>query len=247
MKRIIHLALAAPILLALFSAVAVAQSESRDDVLKQIETKRAELSVLEKKFLAPSAEDRAAYAEFLRQPDTGLIRLLPREVYGNNDYKNNKSLTLRGGGAYYSFERHTHEYGYGSDIELGSGYLSVGFAGADYGMLTTLGDLPIEEISIEHSGVQFMATYNVPSEEPKARLEYRRFAAGTTVDDRRYQTRLPVAVGTTYLLRSINYDTSDVLVALRVIRRDADGSVIIAWRLLKKYPKPELARNLSGQ
>jgi len=234
-------------LLALFSAVVVAQSESRDDVLKQIEVKRAELSALEKKFLAPSAEDGAACAEFLRQPDTGLIRLLPRDVYGNIDYKNNKSLALRGGGAYYSFARHTHEYGYGSDIELGSGYLSVGFAGADYGMLTTLGDLPIEEITIEDPVVQFMATYHVPSEEPKARSEYRRFADGPTVDDRRYQTRLPVALGTTYLLRSINYDTSDVLVALRVIRRDADGSVIIAWKLLKKYPKPELARNLSAQ
>ena len=243
----IHFALAAPIVLALFSAIAVAQSESRDDVIKQIETKRAELTVLEKKFLAPADEDRAAYAEFLRQPDTGLIRLLPRDVYGRNDRTNNKSLTLNGGGAYYSFSRHTHEYGYGSDIELASGYLSVGFAGADYGMLTTLGDVPIEQVSIEHPGAQFMAAYNAPSEEPKARLEYRRFATGDTVEDRRYQTRSPVAVGTTYLLRSINYDTSDVLVAFRVTRKDTDGSVIIAWRLLKTYPKPELARNQSAQ
>jgi hypothetical protein len=233
--------------LSIISINAFAQTESRDDVLKQIETKRAELSVLEKKFLAPSEEDRAAYAEFLRQPDTGLIRLLPREVYGNNDYKNNKSLTLRGGGAYYSFARLTHEYGYGSDIELGSDYLSVGFAGADYGMLTSLGDLPIEEITREHPGVQFMAAYNVPGEEPKARSEYRRFATGATIDDRRYQTRLPVAVGTTYLLRSINYDTSDVLVAFRVIRKDSDASLIIVWKLLKKYPKPELARNKTEQ
>jgi hypothetical protein len=72
-----------------------AQSESRGDLLKEIEMKRTELSALEKQFLAPSAEDRADYAELLRERDTGLIRLLPRETYGNNDYKNKKSLTLR--------------------------------------------------------------------------------------------------------------------------------------------------------
>ena len=224
---------------------AFAQSESRDDVLKQIETKRTELSALEKRFLAPSEEDRAAYAEFLQQPHTGLFRLLPRDVYESEVYKKNlKTLTLRGGGAYYSFARLTHEYGYGSDIELNSGYLSVGFAGADFGMLTKLVDLPFEEITLEHSGVRFLAAYNPPGELPKARIEQRRFGGrGVTIDNELYQTRMPVEVDTTYLLRSINYDTSDVLVAFRVVRKDSDGSVIIVWKLLKNYPKPELARN----
>jgi hypothetical protein len=228
--------------LSMISITAFAQSESRDDVLKQIETKRAELSVLEKKFLMPSAEDRAAHAGLLQQPHTGLIRLLPREVY--SDYKNKKSLTLPGGGAYYSFSRLTHEYGYGSDIELQQGYLSVGFAGADYGMLIRLGDLPLEEITVDHPSAHFLAAYDPPSEEPKARLEHRRFAddPGVIVDNELYQTRKPVEVGTTYLVRSIVYHRSDVLVAFRVFRKDTDGSVIVAWKLLKNYPKPELAR-----
>jgi len=49
-------------------------------------------------------------------------------------------------------------------------------------------------------------------------------------------------VNTTYLLRSIDYGTSDVLVAFRVFRKDSDGGLIIAWKLLNKFPKPELAR-----
>ncbi len=208
-----------------------AQSESRGDLLKEIEMKRTELSALEKQFLAPSAEDRADYAELLRELDTGLIRLLPRE-------------TLGGGGAYYSFARLTHEYGYGSDIELQQGYLSVGFAGADYGMLTKLGDVRIEEITLEHPGARFMAAYIPPSELAKARLEYKRFGgAGITVDNELYQARVPAEINTTYLLRSINYDTSDVLVAFRVVRKDTDGSLILVWRLLKNYTKPILARN----
>src|SRR5437870_415951 len=107
-----------------------AQCTPREDVLKEIQAKRADLQRLEKEFLAPSEEDRAAYAEFLSLPDTGLIRLLPREVYDSEVYKkNNKTLTMRGAGAYYSFARLTHEYGYGSDLELQGGYFSVGFAG----------------------------------------------------------------------------------------------------------------------
>ena len=247
MKRIFTVAFLVIAALSVLSINVCAQSESRDDVLKQIETKRAELSALEKKFLTPSEEDRAAYAAFLGQPDTGLIRLLPREVYGNNDDKNKKSLTIRGGGAYYSFARLTHEYGYGSDIELQQGYLSVGFAGADYGMLTKLGDVSLDDISLEHPGVRFISEYRAPAKEADARLEYRRFSNGSTIDGVLYENRFPVEANTTFLLRSINYSDSDVLVAFRVVRKDTDGSVIIAWKLLKKYPVPELARNKTEQ
>jgi hypothetical protein len=173
-----------------------------------------------------------------------LIRLLPSETYGDNNYY----LTLRGGGAYYSFSRLTHEYGYGSDIELQQGYLSVGFAGADFGMLTKLGDLRLEEITLEHQGARFMAAYLPPGELAKARVEQRRFAGpGITIDNELYQARVPAEINTAYLLRSINYDTSEVLVAFRVIRKDTDGSLIIAWKLLKNYEKPVLARNMSEQ
>ena len=57
-----------------------------------------------------------------------------------------------------------------------------------------------------------------------------------------YKTHLPAIINNTYILRGIHYSDSDVLVAFRVVRKDADDSVIILWKLLKKYPKPELAR-----
>ena len=243
MKRIISVAAFAAIALSILGTNAFAQSRTREDVLNEIASKRAELQTLEKQFLSPSKEDRAAYAEFLRQPDTGLIRLLPREVYESEVYnQNRKTISMRGGGSYYSFTRLTHEYGYGSDIGLEQGFLRVGFAGVDYGMLTNLGEVPLESIVMELPSVNFLAEYTVPTAEPQARLEQRRFMNGATIDNVVYKGRLPVVVGNTYLLRSIGFDTSDVIVALRVVRKDDDGSVIIAWKLLKKYPKPQLAR-----
>lgn len=223
----------------------LAQSESQEDLLKQIEAKRADLAVLEKKLLAPSAEDRASYREFLKQEDTGLIRLLPREKYDETPDK--MTLTVRGGGAYYSFARLTHAYGYGSDIELQQGYLSVGFAGADYGIIVRSGAVSLDEISLEHPSAFFLATYKAADNEPQARIEQRRFGTGDTIDGIKYGERVKAEVGMTYILRSINYHESDLLVALKVIRQDTDGSLIIVWKLLKKFPKPELDRAIAAQ
>ena len=219
-----------------WSSSALAQSESREEVLRKIEAKRAELQVLETKFLAVSEEDSTANAEFLAQPDTGITRLLPRETFDN------KKMTIGGGGAYYSFTRRTHEYGWGTQIGFEQDTFSVSFAGADYGMLVRLGDVPLGAISLENSAAKFLASYEAASEEPKARAEYRRFADGVKIEDVLFKTHQPAILNNTYLLRGIHYSDSDVLVAFRVVRKDLDDSVIILWKLLKKYPKPVLAR-----
>jgi hypothetical protein len=200
-----------------------------------------EARVLKKGVLAPSPSDRTAFAGFLRMPNTGLIRLLPREVYDSETYHTKRRLNIRGGGAYYSFADLTHAYGFGNDIELDHNILSVGFAGADYGMLTNLGGRSLEEVTLIDPRTRFMAEYKPAKPEPDARFEFRRFQNGVTIDGVLYRSKLPVQVGTTYLLRSIVYRKSDVLVAFRVVRKDTDGSVIIAWKVLKEYRVPQLA------
>jgi len=206
------------------SLSAFAQTQSRDDILKKIESKRAELATLEKQFLSPSEEDQASHAEFLNQPDTGLIRLLPREKYDTATFKDNKkSITIRGGGAYYSFARLTHEYGYGSDIELANGMLSTGFTGGHSGSLINLGDIPLETVSLESPAARELAT-NVATKKSS-------------------QSRVPLKLNSTYLLRSVDSAPSDVLVAFKVVRIDSDESAIILWKLLKKSPVTQGARN----
>jgi hypothetical protein len=230
-------------LLLLSSITVLAQTQSREDLLKQIEAKRAELNALEKDFLSPSEEDRNTYAEFLRTPNTGLIRLLPRETYDDNANKDRQRIVTRGGGAYYSFTRLTHEYGYGSDIELAQDSLSTGFAGLDYGLLTSLGDVPLESVNLDTPTTNIFAAYNPPSEEPKIRLEQRRFQMGADLQGINVSRRAPLKLNSTYVLRSMNYRESDVLVAFRVVRIDSDKSAIILWKLLKKYPAPTVVRN----
>lgn len=288
----------------LLSSLAVlAQTQSRQDQLTEIDSKRKEIAELEKQFLAPSDEDRLRYADFLRLPDTGLIRLLPREKYDSayaqtvspptpgsfprkkaEDLHNSSlpgalipgrapsgggvapvqndaaftnlddlpsvnggslkptPITMRGGGAYYSFTTRNHEYG-GSHIQLDHGELSSGFSGANYGLLTKLGKVPLEDVNLQTPAVGPLAGYAPPAQPQEARLEQSRFREGAKIDGVKVKRSLPLQLNATYLLRAINYAQSDVLVAFRVVRIDSDRSAVILWKLLKQFPTPQLARN----
>ena len=221
------------IFITLVSTGARAQSLDRPALENDIRLLVGELKDVEQQFLAPSAKDRAKYAEFLGQADTGLIRLLPREVFEDK-------LTIRGGGAYYSFAKLTHEYGYGSDIELQQNQFSVGFAGADFGFLIRLGKIPIEEVTIDHPAAQFLSTFTAPTTEPGAREQQKRASAGFDVNGFTYQDRVKFKNKNSYLLRSIGYRNSDLLVAFRIVSQDEDRSVVIVWKILKTFPVPQL-------
>ena len=125
------------------------------DLLKQIEAKRAELAALEKRILEPSEEDRATYADFLRQPDTGLMRILPRENYERIRCQSGCAAAVL---TTLSLNATTNTRTT-SDISLEQGQLRSGFAGANYGMLTTLGDIPLENVSLETGAAQILASH----------------------------------------------------------------------------------------
>ncbi|HKR23342.1 MAG TPA: hypothetical protein VJS17_12135 [Pyrinomonadaceae bacterium] len=212
-----------------------AQAQSREDTLKALKAKRAEVSVLEQKILDVSDSDRKANAAFLKGANTGIIRLLPREKYDG------KIMTMRGGGAYYSFIHATHEYGYGSDISLESGMLSVGFAGADYGMIFNIGDVPFDQIE-EHRATRALFEYTPPTKEVDIRRDQREVYYGIERSGFNFKNRASAKINNTYLLRSLSFERSDVAVAFRVVREDIDGSIILVFKILKKFPTPELER-----
>jgi hypothetical protein len=207
--------------------------------------------------LAPSEADREMYAGFLSQGDTGLIRLLPRQ-YSGSKFAHPNLPRMVGSGAYYSFFFLSHEYGRGSDLELGTTsnyvnetelppdhYFLVGFAGNDYGFLTNAGKLSLELLTLDDPNVAFMLKYEPARTRSQVTCEYRTFRAGVENDGRTYKSSAPIETDTTYLLRSIVYNKYDVLVAFRVVRQDPDASVTIAWKLLKNFDRPSLDPTLN--
>jgi hypothetical protein len=191
------------------------------------------LSASEKLLLVAPPALKDEHSNFLQQTGTGLIRLLPRETYDGK-------LPIRGGGAYYSFKRKTHEYGYGSDLSLEGGNFMVGFAGADFGFLIDLGDIALTEVNTETGGAQYLSSFSPPKKESKARIEQRRSQEGFTEGGWSYKRSVPAQVDHTYIVRSINYRESDVLIAFRVVEIEADGSMCLLWKMLKRNGVPGL-------
>jgi hypothetical protein len=225
----------------LFHISAQTQSEDRSQTLNEIASLRKQLAEKEKLFLSPSAEDLAACAEFLKQPKTGLIRLFPGNLYVNR-------LTLHHGGASYSFFRSTHEPGMGYDIGFdkvsSSEYVPPPIAEYNFiinsGLITELGDVPLEKITLDHKGVKFLEGYLPANTRSQMNLEYQRAYYGIGKNGYIYKREVLSSLNYTYVLRSIIYNFSDVLVAFRVIRKEIDGSVVIIWKLLKQFPPPNL-------
>lgn len=206
------------------------QELSREQKLSQIKDLEAQIAkVTESLLLAPPSDFSAAESDGLQ-----VFRLNPREVYG-------RITVPQGGGCYYSFSEKSHDYQRTAQIELQQGYLSVGFAGADYGFMIDLGDRSLGEIGVESLEAKFLLDYIAPSDEPVARAEYRKLQ-GYDAEGFVYKNRFPAVVGHSYLLRAITFSRSDVLVGFRVMRRDTDGSLIIYWKPLKTFDKPELKR-----
>ena len=195
--------------------------------------------VIKKGLLAPSVQDREEYSAFLKAKHTGLIKLLPREVYDWRTYHTEKRLDIKGGGAYYSFYFLSHEYPNGSDLSFDHNNFSVGFFGTNYGALADLGSLPLEEVSADQATAAFLAQYESAPSVSGAHCESKRFRDGQNESGVLYKSSLPVHINSTYLLRSIIYFVSDQLVGFRVVRQDADGSVTIAWKLLKNWTPPQ--------
>jgi hypothetical protein len=205
--------------------------------------------LVKKGLLAPTANDWLNSAVFLRTPDTGLIVLLPERIRDQKFLESHKEIHVLGAGSFYSFAQHSHGLGYASDIKLENGNLITGVSPFSFGVFRDLGDVPLENLTLDDPRTEFLSAYQAPRTPETARADAARMRQGAQVDGAVYRREVPIQLNSTFLLRSITYrflHGSDVLVALRVLRKDTDGGIVIGWKRLKKYPEPHKYRNRSA-
>jgi hypothetical protein len=194
------------------------------------------------KLLKIAEADQKAFGEYTTASanEGGLVRLAVR-----NESRSEEAAQIREKGAYFSFACLTQEYGRSTDLELtrdGARELifQTGFAGADYGFMTVVPGVSLSDVTTETREVQYALNYSPRSIESEARVEYYAFRKGRLIDGITYESQLAMEVGTTYVLRSINFNGTDVLVAFQVLQTFEDGGVLIAWKLLRNYSAPAL-------
>ncbi len=208
-----------------------AQDLSREQKLQKIEEMNVQIKTLEKDVLLPDAKD----LEKARKENFNVVRIMPREKY-------NHKLTVQGGGSYYSFTKNSHNYQDTAQLGLEQNNLIVGFAGADYGFIADLGETSLTDISKQTLEVSFLAGYKPPMYLSEIRIEQRK-TSNYKVNDITYKSHLPAIVGHAYVLRAITFDRADVLVALKIHRKDADGSLIVFWKMLEVFDVPTIKRD----
>lgn len=207
--------------------------------------------------LYPSPEDKEKFAMFLRQPRTGLVRLLqsgeceddPRVVQAVGSCLD-AIPPVPGGGTFYSFTSGSHQLRQLADLWLKGDLFRAGFAGSVLGVMTMLGDVPLESVKHESPGVNYLSALALPNSLAEARNQYRRNTTGFRGLGHKYGITAPVRQGTTYVLRSTTYKfgdaldkrrkLDDVVIAFRVVGTTADGSVTLLWRELRRQKTPRI-------
>ena len=198
-----------------------------------------------KRRLYPSEAERASLAALLRQDGTGLMRLLPYtgcvvdprilRVGSCAD----RLPPVWGGGSFYSFRDKKHHLAVYSDIALRDNLFNVGFMKHTLGLLTTVGDVPLDAVTLHSQAVRPFLKL-VPAGTLDETVEaFKRSRAWLEAPNYIFGPTAPVRENTTYVLRSLAFERNrskptDVLVAFRVTRKDGDGAVTVAWKRLQK-------------
>jgi len=236
---------------------------SRSEILRNMGSaprfgppKKPNLSKEAEAALAPPDDLKLAYKDFLKQKNTGLIRLLPRKEKKEKMMVSAESPTayipFRDGGSSYSFSSRKYGDDFAApelrlDIDLNKGLPGKAFwvtgSGADFGFITKLGDVALEDVTVDRKEAKFLVDLAPPNREPAAREYQRRCSSGFEINGVFYRWWALAENNTTYLQRTIRYDKADLLVAFKTVREEPHGSFVILWKILKKNPIPAFKKN----
>lgn len=222
----------------------------------------------ELKVVAPDSDLRNKFADFLRREDTGLFKFVVDYGCARNDKivaatENCLKFTMPGAGNSYSFRTNNYRIRRLADLTFtGKSFYVTGIL--THGILVNIGDVPLENITLQTAGTKFLSEFQPVSDLEKAVEIERELISGIKKDGFLYSRALSAVENTTYLLRSIAYNgkilravrgityneldfdkRKDVIIAFRVVRRDEDGSVTILWKELLEKDAPKLKRKLT--
>ena len=223
----------------------------------------------ESKLLSVSKEDFKNHEQFLRQPKTGLTKLIFDR--GCADYTGVLNVSeeclqysMPGAGSSFSFRTENYRIPRLSDLTYGEdGFYSPGIL--SHGIIVKIGDVPLEQITAQTAGLKYLSDFEIASDFEKARQIDEKLNDGIENNNFFYCRKLKADESETYVLRSIAYRGSyyraldgfvydeldfderrDVTVAFRIISRD-ENSVTILWKILSNQKAPAIKKPTEAQ
>jgi hypothetical protein len=176
---------------------------------KAVEPLYRKPSAKELKAIAPSAELRNKYAEFLRQPNTGLTKLINDRGCSENTkvvVVSDECLqyTMPGSGSSFSFRTQNYRIPRLADITFTNNSFQA--TGAIlHGIFVKLGDVPLESVTLETESMKYLVDFQPETDYEKARQIDLELSEGVEQNGFLYRRGFYAVENTTYALRSIAY------------------------------------------
>ena len=234
--------------------------EEKAEAAKKLEA----IEELNKKVSAPPAYyDR--YSAFLKNKNTGLARLFPDQGCSQGKVVSVQELEkcgifseIPGTGSSYSFRLSKIPADTPLDYILGLISISdIRFTGGNFvvgtdrtqDIISSIGEIDLEDITLKSESVKFLKDYKTVSTLTKLKSQNVILTKGVNANGYLYSRIVPVKLQITYILRSIAYSpesyktfwNTDQIAAFKVVGQEADGSVILLWKILKEKSAPALS------
>jgi hypothetical protein len=151
---------------------------------------------------APNPEDIAAYKDFLAQPNTGIVRLLP-------GYNCESKYVVRVDGNCVnmvpgsSFHRFRNDALSGDILYMEGALIAEGFFSNS--IMTGLGNISLNDVSLTTSGMKFLTEFSPTADLPDVKKQYSEISKGIITGNYAYSNRLAALPDMTYGLRIVAY------------------------------------------
>jgi len=224
----------------------------------------------ETKILAPSPQMFSRYENFLRQSDTGIIKL-NADAQCAEDGKivvaseNCLQYKIPGAGTAYSFRVRSYRIPRLADLILQKNVLKTDGV-LQHGIMVSLGDVPLEEVTLQTKGLKYLIDFKpAAGKADLARIDGE-LSKGVKADGFVYRLGFYASENATFVLRSVAYKGNllrslngvvydefqfdkrkDILIVFRVVETDANGNLTILWKELSRRDSPALKLDKSGE
>ncbi len=203
------------------------------------------------------------YADFLKQDNTGIVKLnADSTCVSNTDIVVASDecvpYSMPGAGTAFSFRTESYRMPRLADIMLSGNIFKTGGVFQQV-VMVELGDVPIEAVAMNTKGMKFLADIKPVGESNEFLAYDKEVQKGIEHDGFLYRRGYAWKVNSTFALRSIAYRGKymrsidgvtydeldfdrrrDVIVAFRVIDQDEKGNLTIVWKTLKDFEAPKL-------
>lgn len=231
----------------------------------------AEIREQARKKLAPTADEKQLFSDFLKQTGTGIVRIAAtvsckhivdvtqpdQECY--NQY-------IPGGALAFSFRRSDYTHPAYADLKRVNDTFVLSGTYV-LGMITLVDDVSIESVTQDSSFVSGLMSFAPATRINEVSSQDYDLSKGVKIGDLTYRKLVPIREHTTYLMRSVAYrakflnlpkadskrgsldddERVDVVVAFRIVRKGADDSYLLLWKELARLRSPLLTVDVAKQ